>query len=172
MDLDNDFNVIKTQILATKPVPTLGNAYHMVAEDERHRKISNENRATPESAAFKAFQRREGNTRQLKEKGTIKHVNEGNEDDKCAECGKSGHKREGCFKIIGYPDWWPGKKGNKAKPMASCVDTGASPIPGISDEQYQLFVNFFSGTGSKSDVEMKPEANLAGVANEELDWSG
>lgn len=33
MGLDNDFNVIKNQILATKPIPTLGTAYHMVAED-------------------------------------------------------------------------------------------------------------------------------------------
>nr|GEX88397.1 hypothetical protein [Tanacetum cinerariifolium] len=46
------------QILATKLVPTLGTAYHMVAEDERQRAISLENQAVPESAAFKAFQRR------------------------------------------------------------------------------------------------------------------
>nr|GEV91432.1 retrovirus-related Pol polyprotein from transposon TNT 1-94 [Tanacetum cinerariifolium] len=37
MGLDSDFNVIRTQILATKPVSTLGTAYHMVAEDERVR---------------------------------------------------------------------------------------------------------------------------------------
>ncbi|GJZ80943.1 putative RNA-directed DNA polymerase [Tanacetum coccineum] len=118
MGLDNDFNVIKTQILATKPIPTLGTAYHMVKE--------------------------------------------GKENDECTECRKSGHKREGCFKLVGYPDWLPGKKGDKAKPMAACVDTGASPILGISDEQYKLFMNFFSGVGSKNDVETKLEANLAG----------
>ncbi|GJY84773.1 putative reverse transcriptase, RNA-dependent DNA polymerase, LTR copia-type gag-polypeptide [Tanacetum coccineum] len=129
-----------TQILATKLIPTLRTAYHMVAEDERHRKISNENRATSESATFKAFQKREGNTRFFKEKSTNKK--------------------------------WPRKKGDKAKPMAACVDTGASPILGISDEQYKLFVNFFSGAGSKNDVETKLEANLAGVTYEELDWSG
>ncbi|GJU48850.1 putative RNA-directed DNA polymerase [Tanacetum coccineum] len=162
MGLDNDFNVIKTQILATKPIPSLGTAYHMVAEDERQRKISNENRATLESTAFKAFQKREGNTSFFKENSTNKQVREGNENDKCTECGKSGHKREGCFKLVGYPDWWPGKKGDKAKAMAACVDTGTSPIPGISDEQYKLFVNFFSGAGSKNDVETKHEANLAG----------
>ncbi|GJZ52331.1 putative reverse transcriptase, RNA-dependent DNA polymerase, LTR copia-type gag-polypeptide [Tanacetum coccineum] len=61
-----NFNVIKTQILATKPIPTLGTAYHMVAEDERHRKISNERTEPSESAAFKAFQKREGlHTRNL-----------------------------------------------------------------------------------------------------------
>lgn len=35
MGLDSDFNVIKTQILATKPTPNLGTAYHLVAKDER-----------------------------------------------------------------------------------------------------------------------------------------
>nr|GEV70905.1 putative reverse transcriptase, RNA-dependent DNA polymerase, Gag-polypeptide of LTR copia-type [Tanacetum cinerariifolium] len=49
---------LRTQILATKPVPTLGTAYHMVAEDERQRDISLENQVVPEPAAFKAFQRR------------------------------------------------------------------------------------------------------------------
>ncbi|GJS60118.1 retrovirus-related pol polyprotein from transposon TNT 1-94 [Tanacetum coccineum] len=134
----------------------------MVAEDEGHRKISDENRATPESAAFKAFQKRKGNTRFFKEKSTNKQVKEGKENYECIECGKSGHKREGCFKLVGYPDWWPGKKGDKAKPMIACVDTRASPIHGISDEQYKLFVNLFSGVGSKNDVETKLEANLAG----------
>lgn len=26
---------------------------------------------------------------------------------KCAYCGGSWHTKEGCFKIVGYPDWWP-----------------------------------------------------------------
>ncbi|KAJ0587257.1 putative retrotransposon gag domain-containing protein [Helianthus annuus] len=59
MGLDVDFNVIKTQILATAPLPILGIAYHMMAEDERHRMISNVNQVTTEPAAFKAFQKRE-----------------------------------------------------------------------------------------------------------------
>ncbi|KAJ0457906.1 putative transcription factor interactor and regulator CCHC(Zn) family [Helianthus annuus] len=164
MVLDSDFTVIKTQILATKPTLTLGVAYHMVAEDERQRAISNENRVAPESAAFKAFQKREGNISQTKEKYTTKQGREGKENDHCTFCGKDGHKREGCFKLVGYPDWWPGKKGDKAKPKAACVETGNSPIPGLSDEQYQSFVKFFSG--SNSGAETKPEANMAGKGDD------
>lgn len=48
MDLDADFTVIKTQILATNPPPSLGTAYHMVAEDERQRAISNDKSTPPE----------------------------------------------------------------------------------------------------------------------------
>lgn len=28
----------------------------------------------------------------------------------CDHCGKKGHKKETCFQILGYPDWWEGKK--------------------------------------------------------------
>ncbi|GAA0146465.1 transmembrane signal receptor [Lithospermum erythrorhizon] len=27
---------------------------------------------------------------------------------KCDHCGKRGHLKAGCFKLRGYPDWWPG----------------------------------------------------------------
>ncbi|KAI3717785.1 hypothetical protein L1987_69614 [Smallanthus sonchifolius] len=40
MGLDYEFSVIKTQILALKPTPNLGSAYHLVAEDERQRLIT------------------------------------------------------------------------------------------------------------------------------------
>ena len=66
MGLDSDFAVIKTQILAMNPIPTLGIAYHLVAEDERQRMISGEKKTPPESAAFKTFKpvRRENNASQ------------------------------------------------------------------------------------------------------------
>ncbi|GKD16384.1 putative RNA-directed DNA polymerase, partial [Tanacetum coccineum] len=63
MCLDTEFAVIKTEILAMNPIPTLGNAYYLVAEEERQRTISGEKKAPPESAAFKAYKavRRENN---------------------------------------------------------------------------------------------------------------
>ncbi|XP_076945941.1 uncharacterized protein LOC143617191 [Bidens hawaiensis] len=58
MGLDNEFTVIRTQILATKPTPSLTAAYHMVHDDEKQRAVSNENKGNVEAAAFKAFQKR------------------------------------------------------------------------------------------------------------------
>ncbi|XP_024974841.1 uncharacterized protein LOC112512947 [Cynara cardunculus var. scolymus] len=55
MGLDNGFRVIKTQILATQPTPGLGTAYHLVAEDERQKLITEDKKPTVEAAAFKAF---------------------------------------------------------------------------------------------------------------------
>nr|GEZ67102.1 putative Gag-pre-integrase domain, Gag-polypeptide of LTR copia-type [Tanacetum cinerariifolium] len=138
----------------------LGTAYHMVAEDERQRSISLENQVVPEPAAFKAFQRRDNNFRSSKEKYMAKQEKENKQNEECTFCKKTDHKREGCFKLVGYPNWWHGKKDNKAKPKAAYVETGTSPIPGLNEGQYQEFVKFFSR--SSNNVEAKPEANMAG----------
>ncbi|PWA90296.1 hypothetical protein CTI12_AA059120 [Artemisia annua] len=51
-----------------------------------------------------------------------------------------------------------------------------SPILGLRNEDYQLFLKHFSGTGNAEGV--KPTANMAhkeseeGATEEELDWYG
>ncbi|GJX56831.1 hypothetical protein Tco_0286728 [Tanacetum coccineum] len=99
MGLDDQFSVIKTQILAMKPTPDLSAAYHLVAEDEQQRTIASSKGPVREVVAFQtSFQWR--------------------------ECERDGHDKSGCFKIIGYSEWWPGKgKWDKPKPKATMVDT-------------------------------------------------
>ncbi|GKA86712.1 putative RNA-directed DNA polymerase, partial [Tanacetum coccineum] len=65
--------------------------YHMVAEDERQRAVSNENINPHESAAFKAFQRRNGPLGSNKERSGTKAVKEGIEH--CTECNKDGNSK-------------------------------------------------------------------------------
>ncbi|GJX24564.1 hypothetical protein Tco_0230860 [Tanacetum coccineum] len=79
-----------------------------------------------------------------KERSGTKVVKEGIEH--CTECNKDGHKREGCFKLVGYPEWWPGKKGEKTKGNAACVETQTSPIPGewIFDSGCTEYINYLS----------------------------
>ncbi|GJV18627.1 putative RNA-directed DNA polymerase [Tanacetum coccineum] len=143
-DLNECFRkeIIRTQILATKPVSLLGTVYHMVAEDERKRAVSNENINSHESAAFKVFQRRNGPL--------------------------DGHKHEGFFKLVGYPEWWPGKKGEKIKGKVVCVETKTSPIPGLTNEDYQYFLKHFSRTGNSKGT--RPIANMAHKEDEEGEW--
>ncbi|KAK1435086.1 hypothetical protein QVD17_00846 [Tagetes erecta] len=93
--------------------------------------VSAEKRATPESAAFKKFLKRDGASNQSKEKGGPKTKKEGNE--RCTFCGRDGHKRVGCFKLIGYPDWWPGKKEEKIKYVANMTGKGSMKSEWIID---------------------------------------
>ncbi|GKC14772.1 putative RNA-directed DNA polymerase [Tanacetum coccineum] len=157
MGLDAEFAVIKIQILVMNPIPTLGNTYHLVADEERQRMISGEKKAPPESAAFKAFKpvQRENNVSQ--NKNVPKYQKRGDTEEKCTECGRSGHTRDGCFKIISYPDWWPGK----VKPrVAAHVKSEASPVPGLTKEQYHSFLKHFAENDVKDgSVRM---ANMAG----------
>nr|KAJ0191274.1 hypothetical protein LSAT_V11C800417980 [Lactuca sativa] len=93
LGLDVEFTVIRTQILATKPVPSLRTTYHMVAEDDMKGVVSNENISSHESIAFKAFQRRNGPPGNIKDTKTVvnmtyKEDEEGEWilDSGCTEC--------------------------------------------------------------------------------------
>ncbi|GKD73081.1 putative RNA-directed DNA polymerase [Tanacetum coccineum] len=89
----------------------------------------------------------------------------------CTNCGKDGHNRDGCFELIGYPDWWPGKgKQDKAKLSAACVEAEKSPIAGLSDFQYQQFLKFFRNKEGANGEESGPKANLAGNIDKEGKW--
>nr|GMD71467.1 Integrase, catalytic core [Ipomoea batatas] len=52
MGLDEEFNTVKSQILSTRPIPSLGVAYHMVSEDEQQRLISSTAKHGTEMTAF------------------------------------------------------------------------------------------------------------------------
>ncbi|XP_076915755.1 uncharacterized protein LOC143575213 [Bidens hawaiensis] len=54
MGLDNEFNVIRTQILATSPLPSLTNAYRLVSDDEKQRAITLDKRPATQTTTFKA----------------------------------------------------------------------------------------------------------------------
>nr|GEX60349.1 hypothetical protein [Tanacetum cinerariifolium] len=101
-----------------------------------------------------------------KERSRAKSMEEGNKH--CIECNKDGHTREGCFKLIGYPEWWAGKKGEKNKGKVSCVNTETGPILELTYEDYQLFLKHFSRTGNSKGT--KPVANMAHKKDEEGEW--
>ncbi|KAE9586282.1 putative transcription factor interactor and regulator CCHC(Zn) family [Lupinus albus] len=47
---------------------------------------------------------------------------------KCTQCNQSGHIKNRCFEIVGYPDWWdhnrdPRKRNSKKTPNAAFVET-------------------------------------------------
>lgn len=64
MGLDSEYSTIKTQILAMKPIPSLGVAYHLVTEDERQQTITVAKKHTNKTANFQAFfQGRKGDRR-------------------------------------------------------------------------------------------------------------
>ncbi|KAJ0462069.1 putative transcription factor interactor and regulator CCHC(Zn) family [Helianthus annuus] len=176
MGLDAEFSVMRTQILATKTMPSLGEAYHFVAEDERQRAIATGKKtvAGPEAAAFQAWQPANRDPQaQKKTWAKSDRPTTLTRSGHCTHCGRDGHVREGCFKLVGYPEWWPGKtKKEAAKPKAALVESTASKIPGLTDEQYEMFTKLFGKHDDQNKTNDNPRANMAGPEDEELDWNG
>ncbi|KAJ0568794.1 putative RNA-directed DNA polymerase [Helianthus annuus] len=180
LGFDNEYSTIRTQILAMKPIPSLGEAYHLVSEDEQQKVVSMGKKTNTDTAAFQAFMKKNGaagnrNTAKSNKKAADEKI------EHCVLCDKDGHSRDGCFRVIGYPDWWPGKgKTEKGKAKAACVDTkqdtnelrqsGTSPIPGLNEEQYRQFLHMFT-TKNMANVEItQPMANMAGIFDEGNGW--
>ncbi|KAI3521218.1 hypothetical protein L1887_10679 [Cichorium endivia] len=110
LGLDDIFATMRTQILTTKPTPTLGEAYHLVVEDEQRRTISATRRTSHDAAAFQTHNMKKRDTpRDLtdtRNKSTSKETRWANtEVEHCTVYGKNGHNKTGCFKVIGYPEW-------------------------------------------------------------------
>ncbi|KAM0024788.1 putative RNA-directed DNA polymerase [Helianthus debilis subsp. tardiflorus] len=161
LGLDITFAVIRTQILAMKPTPSLSNAYHMVAEDEQQRNVTTGKKIVTEPAAFQTFQNNRKDSQPQKAKSWQKNEKD-SKAEHCTFCGRDGHNREGCFKRIGYPEWWPGKtKKESFKPKAGLAESVTSPVPGLTDEQYGMFLKLFGGNKSHSQEDLSPQANMA-----------
>ncbi|KAL0303371.1 UNVERIFIED_CONTAM: hypothetical protein Sradi_6205200 [Sesamum radiatum] len=126
MGLDS-FGTVKTQILSTKPTPSLGSAYHLVAEDEQQKQISSLRKQTTEAAAF---QYRVLSITRMRDKESKE------KRPKCGVCQKVGHTEDQCFEVIGYP---PGSARDKRigpwtkkRTKVAQVSMDDSPIPGLS----------------------------------------
>ncbi|CAL1379865.1 unnamed protein product [Linum trigynum] len=154
MGLDEAFSTVKTQILAMRPMPSLADAYHLVNNDEQQRKIATNRRPHVEAAAF-----------HVQDGRTPPRNSSGRSDDSsrprylCDHCGKTGHTRDRCYELIGWPERRP-NKGDKEKeqdhrrkpseraragPRAAQVEVSESPIPGLNASQFEQLKTLFGG---------------------------
>lgn len=91
------------------------------------------------------------------------------ETQHCTFCDKDGHNCDGCFKCIGYLDWWSGEgKVDKDKPRVACVII--SSIPGLKIDQYEAFLKHFGASTKHEFEETMPMASMASRLDDEADW--
>ncbi|KAJ0586915.1 putative transcription factor interactor and regulator CCHC(Zn) family [Helianthus annuus] len=179
LGLDSDFSTIRTQVLAMKPTPNFREAYRLTLEDEHQRNLTSGRRNSDPTVFQTSVQTsKENRNPQQCSAGNqgSKRPENPNKNEVCGHCGKTGHNRNGCFEVIGYPEWWPGKtKREKGKPRAGCVETegGAGGVAGLSEDQYQSLLKHFTNTKEPTNQgDYTPRANMAGLTLEEADWCG
>ncbi|KAF7807674.1 uncharacterized protein G2W53_039835 [Senna tora] len=102
MGLNQIFEVIRSQILSLDPLPSVNKAFSLVVNVETEKEINSGhgNNMVESSAMFAQGYRGNENFKKMEEK----------KNDKlgkfCDHCQQNGHTREGCFKLIGYLEWF------------------------------------------------------------------
>lgn len=171
--LDDIFSTVKTQILSMAPTFNLGQAYHLVAENEQQHLVSATHKPVAESYAFQ--------TQGTRKEGSKK------ERPRCDYCQKIGHIQEECWEIVGYPtDWrkpnrdkkekagtWNGKR---AGSEAAQVIIEESPIPGLPLQLYDKLMQQLKDTSEPAigmhQLKSKPSVNMAGLTLQDPDKNG
>ncbi|PNX95257.1 retrovirus-related Pol polyprotein from transposon TNT 1-94 [Trifolium pratense] len=87
---------LRSNLLATGPLLKLNRVYATLVQEERVKAISRGKEERGEVVGFSAQVR--GRSKGLTE---VK-----DKDVECSNCKRSGHEADGCFQLIGYPEWW------------------------------------------------------------------
>ncbi|CAH9122533.1 unnamed protein product [Cuscuta epithymum] len=187
MGLDGYYGTLKSQILATRPIPTLTAAYHLISEGEQHRIIASSRKAGPEISAFQAQPNPSSDPNRKLGAGTDSRY--------CTNCGKSNHTVDTCFEIIGYPATWNvrnrdtkpqgarstlprDRMGNLHKkggqPRAAHVDQVNINTLGFSRDQLQCLAQLvrdeFKGKGLTQEEPPITQVNMAGTTKLRPTW--
>ncbi|KAG8655435.1 hypothetical protein MANES_04G047309v8 [Manihot esculenta] len=107
MGLSDAYGTVRDQILGMDPLPSVNKAYSMVLKFESQKDILGNINGNTEPLALmnRTYKQYQG-----KQRGP------GQKRGHCSYCDMDGHVREGCFKLIGYPEWFKTKIKNNGQP--------------------------------------------------------
>nr|GLL36432.1 hypothetical protein TSUD_144220 [Ipomoea trifida] len=136
MGLDEaSYGTVRTNMLATEPLPSLNKVYAALIREER---VKNATRVAEERGEVMGLAVQAGN------KGKGREVT--GKNVLCAGCGRTGHDISGCFKIIGYPDWWGDR-------------------PRLSNEQWQNLLAILNTHNANGDKMTGASNHMTGNSN-------
>ena len=113
--INETFDKEKRDLLNQYPLPTVEMAYATIRREISrsgiitHASSPGKNPSEIESGLAVKHHRSDSSSRRDMEDKT--HL-------KCSYCGGSRHTKEGCFKLIGYPEWWEEHRQRKAATKA------------------------------------------------------
>ncbi|KAG8387202.1 hypothetical protein BUALT_Bualt03G0228700 [Buddleja alternifolia] len=114
--LDDVFEQIRGEILRKDSIPNLEESYALIRREAVRRETLKGESGNSEPAAM--ITQNKSRTAKGFQKSTYK----------CTQCNMTGHTKDCCYEIVGYPDWWdhnraPRKKNSKKNPTAAVAET-------------------------------------------------
>lgn len=113
MGLNDAYEHVRSNVLSMDPLPSVNKVFHMVMQIERQKGVTSAQGTAQESQAFAVDRSAQYKTGEYGKRDFKKLKMEKYEKLRCEYCHAKGHTKEGCLKLIGYPEWFPGKKGKQ-----------------------------------------------------------
>ena len=137
--LNDTFAANRSQILMMKPFPKLDEVFNLISREESQRNSGMQSHSFLEASAMAV-------NAPFRKKAISPVV--------CSYCGKSGHLKKSCFKIIGYPKKSPESRhfaGSVAMPDANPV-SGAGLRNSVGHNVHHVAQNFGNLNLSQSQI--------------------
>ena len=154
--LDSEFEQVRGEILRKDPKLDLESTYACIRREFQQRQTMGNYRATGEHSVHSAMFTKQ--PRQGPALGMMKNRNNPSTGKYtglvCGHCGESGHSKQRCYEIIGYPEWWnfskkPRKKftGKAMMTTAEVQTTAVDKPPAVDNLPPTINVAHSSSTG-------------------------
>lgn len=129
MGLNEQFTAIRGQLLMMKPVPDLSQSYSLLLQEGSQRALMHPVSMNSESIAMSVRNSLPQQHKSKSGKGASRPSSENRMNLQCDYCNMSGHTRDKCFCLHGYPDWHKLYGQPKPKPRsAHSVVKTSSPV--------------------------------------------
>ncbi|XP_047308979.1 uncharacterized protein LOC124912410 [Impatiens glandulifera] len=131
MGVNDSYEHVVDNMLASDPWPSVHKAFTILVNVETKRNISI---SKGEYTAMMVKEKTELNNKNQKIEGSSKLPAEKFKPYKnsiCTHCGLKGHIKEGCFKLLGYPEWF--KQSRKKQVAVNTANMANSPLDDIEE---------------------------------------
>ncbi|KAF5481751.1 hypothetical protein F2P56_002380 [Juglans regia] len=159
MGLNETYDGIRGQILIMSPMPSLDKAFPLILQEERQRQARVAILPAAESCALAASH----NQTKKKDKSDLT----------CYNCGKAGHTKDKCYRLIGFPPdfkFTKTKQGNNhsANQTTSHLSNGSATEPAqlaLSQAQIQQLMFLANSQTSQLSIEDSSKGKNASQQN-------
>ena len=127
--INDSLDAERRQILNQDPLPTIEMAYAMIRRELARRGIM----STTSSLGGNPSEIGKGLAIRGRSEASLRRDNGDRTYLKCTHCGSSKHTKEGCFKLIGYPEWWEEHKLRRATDLSSHRQTPTENTINVQD---------------------------------------
>ncbi|KAG8634487.1 hypothetical protein MANES_17G044450v8 [Manihot esculenta] len=124
--VQSDLDPVRREILNEEPLSTLDNAYSLLRGEKLRRAI---HLPLPSPATAGSDLVGAGLLAKNWSDTDKSSLRDDKSSLKCTHCGGPRHTRDGCFKIIGYPEWWEENKIHKKKGKGQGTGNTAAQQP-------------------------------------------